>query len=348
MSASSQFEESQNIWSAQTMNAPWGLEKRLMTAVQAIQFFNPNKYVKNCEAIGKNPNSWNALSLFEFVKYLEKSKALGDRKPNFLRVAEVVNAMAREGILQNVGSYSGKVRFFHDCFLFMFPGSQNVSRVMGQLWLASALGPEFIYHAIGHGVVQITGRNDDGDVVAGTGIVLSAHKILTVKHVVNDIHIDQVQEFQDVRCVVERDSIRIHESQDIAIICVEQTLQPVNGLVLHTPRVGHSIYMLGFPQIPLVSSPALVMHSGEVTNQSVELLSGEKAFLYSATTRPGNSGGPIVSRDGYLLGIAAKDLTVERGGAVFFPHYAGIDAFTIYEALKDLGLDLSASYEMLE
>ena len=47
-------------------------------------------------------------------------------------------------------------------------------------------------------------------------------------------------------------------------------------------------------------------------------------------------------------GIATKDLTIERKGSNFAPHYAGADAITIGNALADLGLDMRASFENLE
>ena len=341
-------EEPRKLWGSHTMNAPWGLLKRLTTAVKAIEFFNPNHYARNCELLGRNPDPSEALSLMEFVQYLEATRAFGDRKPNFLRVAEIVNAMTREGILQNVGSYAGKARFFNDCFLFMFAGSQNVNRIKGQLWIAPALGPEFIYYTIGNGVVQITGKNDDGDVVAGSGTVLSQRVILTAKHVVKDMQVDRAQMFQGVRCQVGDEQVTCHKTQDVAIIRLEQSLTPVNGLIFHPPRVGHTVHVLGFPHIPLASSPALVMHSGEVTNQSIDLFEDQKTFLYSAITRPGDSGGPIVSQNGYLVGIATKDLSVERGEATFAPHYAGVDAITIVVVLTELGLDMRKSFENLE
>ena len=343
-----QADEPRKLWSTHTMNAPWGLLKRVKTAVKAIEFFNPNHHTRNSEILGRNPECSDAFSLMEFVQYLEITRTFDDQKPNFLRVAEIVNAMAREGILQNVGSYAGKPRFFNDCFLFMFAGSQNVSRVKGQLWLAAALGPEFIYYAVGSGIVQITGTNDKGDAVAGSGTILSNRIVLTAKHVVEDMKVDRTQIFQGVECRVVGENIRCHKSQDVAIIRLEQELTPVNGLVFHPPRVGHTIHVLGFPLIPLASSPVLVMHSGEVTNQSIELFHDQKAFLYSAITRPGDSGGPIISQDGYLVGIASKDLSVERGEAAFSPHYAGVDAITIVEVLTEMGLDMRKSFENLE
>lgn len=348
LNAKNDQEEPRKIWDAGTMNAPWGIVTRLALAANAVRFFNPTRYAESCETIGKNPEPRQALSLLEFVRYLEKKRVFGDRRPNLLRVADILGAMAREGILQNVGSYAGKARFFNDCFLFMYAGSQNADRVAGQLWLARALGPELIYYVVGNGVVQITGRNDQGDVAAGSGIILLERTVLTARHVVDDLEVDRTQHFQGVECALRDDMIRRHASEDIATISLDRSLSPVNGLLLHPPQVGNTVHVLGYPPIPLASDPALVMHSGEVTNQSVALLSGESAFLYSAVTRPGNSGGPIVSRDGYLVGMATRDLTVEREGSVFAPHYAGVDAITIVGALADLGIDVRTAFEPVE
>ena len=71
-------------------------------------------------------------------------------------------------------------------------------------------------------------------------------------------------------------------------------------------------------------------------------------FLYSAITRPGDSGGPIISQDGYLVGIATKDLSVEREVSSFAPHYAGVDAITLAKVLTGMGLNMSTSFENLE
>ena len=218
------------LWGDHTMNAPWGLHTRLTTALKAIEFFNLNHYTRNCAILGRNPDSSEALSLMEFVQYLETTKTFGDRKPNFLRVAQIVAGMTQEGILQNVGSYAGKPRFFNDCFLFMFAGSQNVNRIKGQLWLAPALGPELIYHAIGNGVVQITGKNRDGDVVVGSGTVMSNRIILTARHVVKDMQVDRTQTFQGVQCQVGDEQIRYHTTQDQA------HCPPESSSVCHRPE----------------------------------------------------------------------------------------------------------------
>ena len=286
----------------------------------------------------------------DFARYLERTNAFEGRQPNLLRVAQILGAMTREGILQNFGSHAGKSPVFNDCFLSMYPTSWDVARAAGQLWLAPVLGPEFLYHAVGGGVVQITGRTRESDETAGTGIVVSAHTILTARHVVEDAQVNREQVFQGINCICDEDSVRTHPVQDVAFTTVTQALQPVSGLVLHPPRVGQKVVMLGFPRVPLVRSAPLVMHSGEVTNESVTLFSGETAFLYSATTKPGNSGGPIVSADGYLIGLASKDLTMRAGEDWFAPHYAGVDAGTILRVVREMGLEreIELPFEKLE
>lgn len=339
MASPTQGEEPTQVFSSDSMNAPWGLAARLTTVLSAIRFFHPTRVAESTRAIGDPPGQNAPPSLLDFARYLEQTNAFGGRQPNLLRVVQLLRSMTREGILQNFGSPAGKLGVFNDCFLFMSPPSGNPVRAAGRLWLAPVLGPEFLYHAVGGGVVQITGTTRKGDETAGTGIVVSAHTILTARHVVQDMQVHREQVFQGINCIYDADSVRAHHVEDVAFITVAETLQPIPGLVLHPPRVGQSVVMLGFPRVPLVRSAPLVMHTGEVTNESVTLCSGEKAFLYSATTRPGNSGGPIVSNDGYLLGLASKDLTMQAGEDWFAPHYAGVDAATIRRVEREMGLE---------
>lgn len=94
--------------------------------------------------------------------------------------------------------------------------------------------------------------------------------------------------------------------------------------------------MLGYPQLPAtIHDPPPTMHSGEVTSATVTPSDHSTTFLYSAATRPGNSGGPVLFEDGYLVGVASRDLAQERADVQrIAPHYSGASADSVAAVLR--------------
>lgn len=79
-----------------------------------------------------------------------------------------------------------------------------------------------------------------------------------------------------------------------------------------------------------------VYHKGEI-NSHIEDYFGNKLFLFSAKTSPGNSGGPIIERSGMVIGIVTEMLFEQEE---FFqkgilPYSAGIPATKIIDFLND-------------
>ena len=294
-----------DLWNQDTMNAPWGVASRLKIASLAVRFFNPVHYAENCIAIGKTPSkAADVFSLVEFMKYVEKTRVLS-KKHSVIRVVHILQKMSSAGVLNNVGSRAGEARFFADCYLFIDTYSAT-PRGKGFLWLTPALGSDFLFHLSAPGVVHITGRNREGDVTGGTGLVVHPQHILTCCHVVRDMKPDRIQRFQDVQCVVEGNQIYSHKEDDVAFIRVDQPLQPIAGLVFQPPVIGKEVFTIGYPRIPYTQEAVLTMHPGSVTSESVVSFRGERLFLYSAISRPGNSGGPVMSQDGYIVGISSE------------------------------------------
>lgn len=80
----------------------------------------------------------------------------------------------------------------------------------------------------------------------------------------------------------------------------------------------------------------MVCERGEVVNDSIsDYSTNDEFFVYSATTRPGNSGGPIVAQDGRVVGIVAQDVLDEGSSADSF--YRGISGHVVVEALTSMG-----------
>ena len=220
----------------------------------------------------------------------------------------------------------------------------------GSFWLSPVLGSEFLYRESAPIVVHITGYNHAGDHVSGTGIVIDRHYVLTCRHVVEDMTLDDPQHFQNGSYSIQETFS--HPEIDVAVIRVNSTLKTKDGLAFFLPEIGQHVFSMGYPKIPFTKHSApLTMQSGSVTNESVELFSGQKVFLYSAVARPGNSGGPIFSENGYIVGITSEDLSsneFQPEQSVIFPHYAGISSSEIAKAIESFGLTEHFPYERFD
>lgn len=337
------------LFNKDSMNAPWGLESRLKLAMLACDFFKVRNIVANSALIGKEvPKSGNPppLTGADFRKHLDATGAF-QKSPNALRVVQILERMASAGILLSVGSSGRSVGGIDASYIYV---RTEWDAARGLFRFVPVLGPEFLYRICAPGLVQITGRSEAGDVVAGTGLVVHPSFVLTCAHVVRDMKVDAEQTFQGRQYRLNGDSVFPHPSVDLAVIGVDGAeMSPLKGAVFQQPVVAQTVYALGYPKLPGLREAAVTIQQGAVTNESVTSLKGEHLFLYSAVSRPGNSGGPVLSEDGYVVGISIVDSTAEyHPDEAFSPHYAGIPAQVAVEAVGDIGLSLKLPFESYE
>ena len=338
------------VMNKESMNMAWSLDSRLKLALAAVEFFDVESRERMTrdfldKPLGGRQGEPLPFSLLDFARYLEATE-LFPKKPNHFRVQQIVARMASLGMLVHIG-YTGRVpALFGEqylCFHGMFG-----EHYRGNLWLAPFLGPELLYQEAKTSVVHITGRKN-GEVVGGTGTVIHPNFVLTCRHVVAGVDVDPQQAFQDKRCAVNPGSIRLHPTEDIALIEVDEALTPFNGAVFRKPIIAQDVYTLGYPKLPNTRDASLTMQGGAVTNERVTSLGGQDLFLYSAVSRPGNSGGPVLSEDGYVVGVAAEDhIGAYVSDEPFSPHYAGIPAETVVTAVEELGPEIQLVVENLE
>lgn len=323
--------------------APPSIEDQLRLSVLAVRFFAPRAYRGMCELIGKAPaqHQIEPLDGRDFLTYLEKSKQLDELDRYIFRIRDLLSQLARADILTPLGSGRDPLIGTHYYFLRELTKRQQE----GYLWLAQALGPEFILNLYSNVTLQLKGTAGSHDVHASTGIVIAPHWVLTCAHVVKEMVLDQKQRFGSCEFKVIR--TLAHDKVDAALVEVESELPCLPGLAFRDPTVADAVYTLGYPRIPLSREPALVMQRGEVTSPLITTFSGEKIFLYSAIARPGNSGGPVIAANGHVVGIVTEEL-LQQASKSGMPFHAGIGTSELLRAISELEPSVQLPIELYE
>ncbi|MBB4215242.1 uncharacterized protein YgiM (DUF1202 family) [Rhizobium sp. BK212] len=138
---------------------------------------------------------------------------------------------------------------------------------------------------------------------SGTGFAVTADGwILTNAHVVQDCGHIEVKGRGDAA------DPRIDETNDLAVVKITAG-EPLKPLAFRksATRLGEDIVALGYPLATLLAD------SVKITTGNVNALAGirndTRYIQISTPIQPGNSGGPVVDRNGFLLGITSATLS---------------------------------------
>ena len=171
----------------------------------------------------------------------------------------------------------------------------------------------------------------------GTGWWVSDHYLVTAAHVVNYqsnikvtlVHVDWVS-----TGVV----VYVDNAHDVAVIRADgrPANQYVFSLALSMPNQGTQIYVIGYPfELYKITGDIKVMSANPRVTQGIIswIYPDKKIFEFSAPTDAGNSGGPIVTYDGAVVGLVSFALE----GKVANMYY-GSSVSAIKAALKAAGV----------
>jgi hypothetical protein len=147
---------------------PFSIEDRVRLSSEALNCFSPMKNDEVCAVIDKPLTPGRAVPLTgnDFLKYLTKTGKLPEAERYRQRINELLSQLARAHLLTDMGARSVLDSYYYFIRELTTLERQNV------LWLAPALGPEFILHGFRNAIVQIRGKNRDGDVRAATGLMI--------------------------------------------------------------------------------------------------------------------------------------------------------------------------------
>ncbi|GAA0595675.1 hypothetical protein GCM10009416_37520 [Craurococcus roseus] len=141
---------------------------------------------------------------------------------------------------------------------------------------------------------------------SGTGFVVAPDRVLTNQHVINGCNRVLIRT-PDGRTLAATPPARVDVQRDLALIAVPGNPGP--ALTFRggpDVRRGEAVVTYGFPLAGLLSSgPTL-------TTGEVSALSGfadhQGRFQISAPVQPGNSGGPLLDRQGNVMGVVVAKL----------------------------------------
>lgn len=152
------------------------------------------------------------------------------------------------------------------------------------------------------GVFKIRSSNSCGDGVEGTGFLYAPHRLMTNAHVVAGVTAPRVTIGSRT---VSAKTVYYNPRLDVAVLAVPDLNQPT---LRFDPRgeARQSGVVLGFPQDgPFNAQPARIRSEQRLRSPDIYGNSVVTREVYSLRSliRPGNSGGPLVSLDGRVLGV---------------------------------------------
>jgi S1-C subfamily serine protease len=167
----------------------------------------------------------------------------------------------------------------------------------------------YVYHTILPSIVFIESQTRFGErngTRVGTGVIVNdVGDILTALHVVDDVSKIEVHFSDGSHSIAE--IISAEPENDIALLHPSQTPSLIIPAVIGNPgamRVGDEAFAVGNP-LGLVAS----MSSGVISgfNRTIPVGDGDlelKGLIqFDTAVNPGNSGGPLLNRQGQVIGV---------------------------------------------
>lgn len=343
---------------AQKMNphTKLALHQRLEVARHMLHAFSPFNGEKIRKILDEDVDSpaGTPLSFHEFLQYAVTVDLIDQPWERAFQVADVARSLTNAGLLQKTAGLKMPPPF-GDLYFAMHSGATK-AQASGFLWLSESLGPEFLIRSFASSTIALVGEDENGDATTGSGILIDDRHILTNRHVVTDMRISTQlwtptsPPAHSPESKVEPIEITVtnttpHEAPDgsdnhldvalIEVTGLENRYEAGKGIAFRDPQWSDTAWTFGYPPVPMTREPAVIVHRGEVVNPQVQGYFGNDLMLFSAVARPGNSGGPIVTQDGRIIGIVAEELSTKDTSHA--PFYAGIPTHEIARALTDMG-----------
>jgi S1-C subfamily serine protease len=175
--------------------------------------------------------------------------------------------------------------------------------------------------------IETASRVPSGVKVSGTGFFVSPDGIVaTNSHVIKDAKAIEIQVYQGTNTKTFKCKTLLSDSRnDVALLKIDDAnFKPLASLpygVKEIADVGEDVFTIGYPLNSIMGETC------KLTNGIISSKSGinddVRFYQISVPIQPGNSGGPLFNKDGYIVGLTTAKLNGEAiGKAVENVNYA--------------------------
>lgn len=157
-------------------------------------------------------------------------------------------------------------------------------------------------------------------VATGSGFFVSHDLVVTNAHVVAGMKEPEV--FTNSDSSFSAKAVAFDPDNDVAILKIDSPDRIPVPLADYEPPVGEGIVALGFPEAgPYHASPGTVTMVLNAQGESIygQTTSRQKHIVLDIQVRPGNSGGPVVDRDGVVVGIVTAKSVISKTNGIAVP-----------------------------
>lgn len=330
---------------------PLSNEEKNFFTILLIDFFSPMNNIENRKLLNLPINeSMLQLTFGNFLNYLRKKYNIENAYDYMNALKKLIFRLENEGLLINMGIQPGSGPTLGFSYYSM-PELTIVQRNHENFFLGKVLGIEYLRELYSQYIVRIEGEHKTNNISAtGSGILINKNTILTCAHNINDIkeHSIWINEKE-----LQIKDMKAHSKHDIGIIKIEDYNEVSIFPYFGTPKELDKTLTLGYPPLTCMKDAALVAQSGEINAIAKDWKDAENIII-SSITRPGNSGGPVISEEGFIVGIvinagysvtqidSEKEVKTKEFST---PFYNAISSNEIIKALKELDSELEIIFE---
>jgi hypothetical protein len=176
---------------------------------------------------------------------------------------------------------------------------------------------------------------------SGTGFFVNTGGwLVTNRHVTDGCTRIEVKGYGDTTQLIR------HSENDLAVLRVkgDQQITPVK-LRATPPKLGEEVVVLGYPLAGFLSD-TIKITTGNIN--SLEGIRNDPLYLQvSAPIQPGNSGGPLIDRAGFVIGVNSATVSKELSDAIGF-NVQNVNFSIRIDAVQDFLTDEGIAFEMTD